>query len=411
MKKALVFSGGGSRGAYHLGAWKAFNELSVEFDMAAGSSMGAVNAVYYVQGDYPMAERLWGEVDWNVMMAEMFSREDALESMMDPITAKLKSYVTTKKVDVTPYLNVLNESADESKFFASNKDCAIVTVKYPSMAAVEVRKEDIKEGYLAKWLLASSSLYPIFPKHEIDGQGYIDGGFYDKLPIATAFRMGADEVVAVDIHSEAAHSAYLKHPRVKYIKPREEFGNFLNFDRQTLDNMTLLGYYDTMKAYKKMLGTRYNFFTAVCDKIEIYVNDFMRLLSFFETRGGRPAGKGPSVLSKTDTNAPLSQFLTDYIYPRGANSFSFFIAAMELAMRLLDYDKIRVYDISATIERIRADTAEIIRENEENGGDIRQLPQLLKQLRSKRFINFIYDPEKRETEIAAIFLKCIIHDA
>ena len=40
MKRALVFSGGGSRGAYEIGAWKALDEMGIRFQSVYGASIG-----------------------------------------------------------------------------------------------------------------------------------------------------------------------------------------------------------------------------------------------------------------------------------------------------------------------------------------------------------------------------------
>ena len=57
MKKALVFAGGGSKGAYQLGAWKALEELGERFQIATGTSIGSINAAFYVQHDFAAAEK------------------------------------------------------------------------------------------------------------------------------------------------------------------------------------------------------------------------------------------------------------------------------------------------------------------------------------------------------------------
>ena len=51
MKRALVLNGGGSRGAYEIGAWQALDELGVRFDGVYGTSIGALNAAFFAQGD------------------------------------------------------------------------------------------------------------------------------------------------------------------------------------------------------------------------------------------------------------------------------------------------------------------------------------------------------------------------
>ena len=49
-KTALVLSGGGSRGAYEIGVWKALKTLGIQIDMVMGTSVGAINGAMIVQG-------------------------------------------------------------------------------------------------------------------------------------------------------------------------------------------------------------------------------------------------------------------------------------------------------------------------------------------------------------------------
>lgn len=42
MKRALVLGGGGAKGAYEIGVWKALNELGEQFDLVCGTSIGAL---------------------------------------------------------------------------------------------------------------------------------------------------------------------------------------------------------------------------------------------------------------------------------------------------------------------------------------------------------------------------------
>ena len=55
----LALEGGGSRGAYHIGVYKACRQQGMEFDAICGSSIGAVNGALLCQGDAALAEQLW----------------------------------------------------------------------------------------------------------------------------------------------------------------------------------------------------------------------------------------------------------------------------------------------------------------------------------------------------------------
>ena len=61
-KTAFVLSGGGSRGAYEIGVWKALKELGVEIDMVFGTSVGAINGAMVAQDEPELAEKLWKQM-------------------------------------------------------------------------------------------------------------------------------------------------------------------------------------------------------------------------------------------------------------------------------------------------------------------------------------------------------------
>jgi NTE family protein len=59
---ALALAGGGTRGAYQVGAWRAIRELGLTVQAVAGTSIGAINGALIVQGDYDLFERLYEEI-------------------------------------------------------------------------------------------------------------------------------------------------------------------------------------------------------------------------------------------------------------------------------------------------------------------------------------------------------------
>ena len=47
--RAVVLSGGGSKGAYQIGVWKALRQLNIKYEIVAGTSVGALNGAMMVQ--------------------------------------------------------------------------------------------------------------------------------------------------------------------------------------------------------------------------------------------------------------------------------------------------------------------------------------------------------------------------
>ena len=59
MKRAIVLSGGGSKGAYQIGVWKALRKMKIKYDIVTGTSIGSVNGIMMVQKEYHKAKYLW----------------------------------------------------------------------------------------------------------------------------------------------------------------------------------------------------------------------------------------------------------------------------------------------------------------------------------------------------------------
>ena len=49
MKRAVVLSGGGSKGSYEIGVWKALRRLHIKYDIVTGTSIGALNGALMTQ--------------------------------------------------------------------------------------------------------------------------------------------------------------------------------------------------------------------------------------------------------------------------------------------------------------------------------------------------------------------------
>ena len=65
MKRAIVLSGGGSKGAYQIGVWKALRKLKIKYDIVTGTSIGSVNGIMMVQNEYHKASFLWKNIGFN----------------------------------------------------------------------------------------------------------------------------------------------------------------------------------------------------------------------------------------------------------------------------------------------------------------------------------------------------------
>ena len=262
MKKALVLSGGGTRGSYQNGAIHALRRLKVDdWDLVTGTSIGALNAALIVQKDYRAMDRLWHTLTQDRIVNGAISVDMDISDMLNErsqLVPFIKEFIKEKGADITPMIHNINELFDEERFFASETDFGCVVCQMGSRKPVFVTKEMMR-GNGVDWLISTASAYPAFPVHHFEEGDFIDGGYYDNLPIDLALRMGAEEIVAIDLSSNPHHPSYFDRTDITYIFPQVETGSFLSFDRKTIDCLETLGYYDTMKAFGRFDGVKYTF--------------------------------------------------------------------------------------------------------------------------------------------------------
>ena len=75
MKRGIALSGGGTKGSYELGVWKALNELGIDYQIVTGTSIGSINGALMATGDYDRAYELWSTIIfWHLLQFFHYSR-------------------------------------------------------------------------------------------------------------------------------------------------------------------------------------------------------------------------------------------------------------------------------------------------------------------------------------------------
>ena len=285
MKKALVLAGGGTRGIYQVGAIEALKEAGLDdWNIITGTSVGALNAALLVQGDFDKVIEMYE----NLRPEQIVNGFPDLDNLTitnvlkdyDTLIPTIKSWVKDKGVDIEPFMNLLDEYYDEERFLASPIDFGCITSKAKGHEGVYVTK-DMMKGKGKDWLLASSAAYPIFPQKTIDGEEYVDGGYYDNLPIDFALRLGAEEIIAIDLLPHPQHPMYLGREHITYVYPRVPLYVFLEFDPKKMQKARLLGYYDMQKKLGIKNGEKFTF-EAFDDPS--YFDDLYRSIMMLETK-------------------------------------------------------------------------------------------------------------------------------
>lgn len=347
MKRAIALCGGGTKGAYELGVWQALNELQIDYQIVTGTSIGSINGALMACKDYENAKKLWGTIEMKNVMEDGINLTNTIEGMYnqkEQIRPFLKKYVKNKGADVSPFESFIETLIDEDAVRQSGIKYGLVTVQVSPVKPKELALEDIPQGMLKEYIMCSSAIFPLFPMHKINDKTYIDGCYYDNLPIDFALRLGASEVIAIDLHTNASHPEYLNKPFVTYIRPSRSLGTMMNFDREIVDANIQLGYQDAMKIFGEMAGFRYCFKKDELEeyekKIELFNTQILR------KRGGR-------AFVKQNELKKICAALEEHTEGKVLTKEDYFVRGAEICGELLDIPVEPTYTMSEFIRRIR----------------------------------------------------------
>lgn len=260
-KTALVLAGGGSRGAYEIGVWKALRDMDIPIHIVTGTSIGSINGAMVAMGDYEQACKMWNTITTSQIFEVPVEEEEEMRKKI------IKTYSTFAKdffhggTDTKPLKDTLEKYFDEKKIRESKIEYGLVTVEMEGLKPVEIFAQDIPKGKLVDFILASCSIYPAVKPYVIDGKKYIDGTYHDNLPIAMALKKGAKRIIAVDLDAFGKVNKELLESLddVIYIKSYWDLGISLVFDQIEIKRIKRLGYLDCMKHFGVYDGYAYTF--------------------------------------------------------------------------------------------------------------------------------------------------------
>ncbi|MBQ4650062.1 MAG: patatin-like phospholipase family protein [Firmicutes bacterium] len=265
-KTALVLSGGGSRGAYEAGACQALAELGIDIDIITGTSVGAINAAMMTQDELELATKLWKEMETHMVF-------DVPEGSQPFDYAR--EIVFNHGAGTSGLKALMDKYIDENKIRNSKLDMGITAVSLPDFKPHFLFMEDIPEGKVIDYIMASASAFPAIHSYPIDGTEFIDGGYADGIPVDMAVKRGATQVIVVNLRGfgKINQDAIKNAPDMIWIESPWDLGFQFVFDLDNTRLLLRLGYLDTMKAYGVLDGGYYAFARGAFDKITTKMAD------------------------------------------------------------------------------------------------------------------------------------------
>ena len=290
-KYAIVFAGGGSKGAWQIGIWKAFQEMGLPpAKIVSGTSAGALNAALYSQGDLVRALDVWQTIDTSVVLTGnpnstsfAFRLVDSIldgfreaRGLVDFTIRKLKQALAFSTLICKLAGNWLRQrdtaifdSKGLERLVSDSLDWETSTFKIPVFACVH-NKDSNSVEYInlhdnsrnaeerRKLLIASASIPYFFPEVIVDKTHYCDGGYgirfpgvnydgkLDNVPVTPILNARPDienYLIIGSSKEKVSRKILLKHPKhFLSLVPEKSVRSRLDFTHEYMDEQIQRGY-------------------------------------------------------------------------------------------------------------------------------------------------------------------------
>lgn len=294
----LVLEGGGGKGAYQIGVWKAMEERGIAKKITAvsGTSVGALNAALFATGDLENAIKVWSNISPDMVLtpntiSDFIKRNPVIAAMVLPVVDgvfsqkglknlmsknlipdKIKKFggpvfATCAEIGYTDVRDIFTYNTERFDIGKINgRDLLACNPSGFNMGKIDVRdisvydakRFDIRkhsETNMIDMLLASSAIPIIFPAVDISGVKYCDGGMADNLPVTPLYEIGIKHIIVVRLNDTQSMS-YSQYPnaQITEVIPSESLGNIIsgtmNFTAEKARELIELGYKDGLKVFR-----------------------------------------------------------------------------------------------------------------------------------------------------------------
>ncbi len=360
----LVLEGGGAKGAYQIGAWKALKEAGVKIKGIAGVSVGALNGALICMDNLERAEEIWKNIDYSKVMAVSDDTIKALKNknfkslgLTELINSGLQ-FFKDGGFDVTPLKNLISEVVgDEGEIRNSCRELFAVTysVSDRKELAVDVRTSEI--GTVKDMLLASAN-FLAFKNEKLNGKKYIDGGGFNNVPINVLLDHGYQDIIVIRIYGWGFDKErVVKIPEnvtVAHIAPRQDLGGILEFDKRLARKNMTLGYYDAQRLLYGLCGKVYYidapnsepyYFDRMMSELELlkyYIKDIV-------TEEGMETLTG----YRTFTEKLFPKLAADFKLKTDWDYKDMYLALLEDMARRLKVKRFQIYTVESLFDEIK----------------------------------------------------------
>lgn len=350
---AIALEGGGARGAYEVGVWKALEEAGIQYNAVSGTSVGALNGGLMAMRDLPRAIEAWESMELSKVMELDQEQEETMkrllsgEAELSDIQSLLPHAVEIIKnrgLDVSPLRAWVREVIDEQKIKDSDVELFVTTVSLSDKKSLELKVNDLPVEDICDMLLASA-YHPSFRLEKLGGKFYTDGGFVDALPLHALVSRGYKDIIAVRLPGLGVEKLFRipDDVSITYISPDCDLGNVLNFTAEQARQNLQIGYLDAQRVLYGLSGKRFYLRRSLSDR---------QALDFLLDQ----AGKQNTLRSFLEKEIPRLFRRLD----AEGDYYELLIALLEEAAFAMGSDPLRIHDDTELLSRCRDQIAELL---------------------------------------------------
>ncbi|GLU44656.1 patatin family protein [Allomuricauda sp. NBRC 101325] len=212
--RALVISGGGSKGAFAGGvAQFLIQEAKHEYELFVGTSTGSLLISHLALNKLDKIKEIYSSVDQDSIFNNcpfIIKKKHGVETIAINHWNVVKNFIRGKKTfGESENLRKLIRKSITVEEFETLKDGAsdvVVTVSNLSLNQVEYKSvNECTYDEFIDWIWISSNYTPFMSLVKKNGCEYADGGLGTLVPIEEALNRGATEVDVVVLHTEVNH--------------------------------------------------------------------------------------------------------------------------------------------------------------------------------------------------------------
>ncbi len=212
-KIALVLSGGGAKGAAHIGVLKVLEKYQVPIDIIVGTSVGSIVGGMYSVGYSPdEIEKTVLNLKFNSLLTNSKDRnlkniEEKIENDKYPFTMSIdKNLKLSFPMGILNGENIYLQLKDIFSRAENIKNFNELPIEYRAITTdLQTGKEVIlSDGDLAIATFKSMAIPSFLEPVKDENKFYVDGGVVNNFPIDVAISLGADIIIAVDITAETS---------------------------------------------------------------------------------------------------------------------------------------------------------------------------------------------------------------